>query len=100
MCVSVTQKGTLISSVLFWGGHYFLCCALLVFFYSISHHGTYENVKGKRKIVRTTTVEKKDIRKNENGVRLPDLALQFDFVKSSIFTIFKNMKARKDANVV
>ena len=46
--------------------------------------------QAKRKIVRRVEVKKEIITKHENGVRVSDLAAEYDIAKSTISTIIKN----------
>ena len=57
--------------------------------------------KAKRKTVRTTIELKKEIiAKYESGVRVSDLASQYEMAKSTISTILKHKEVLKKADVV
>ena len=51
----------------------------------------------KKNVRRTIQIKKKIITKHENGVRLPDLAAEYDMAKSTISTIIKNKEVIKGA---
>ncbi|XP_068250408.1 uncharacterized protein gogo [Palaemon carinicauda] len=55
--------------------------------------------KDKRKKARTTIELKEIIAKYKNGVRVSELALQYDMAKSTISTFFKNKEVIKKTNV-